>query len=75
MPKGSIKKACRVCYDTGYNKKNFIFSNNLERHYKNANKRNKDGSRIPPHDLNIDVKGYNIDKNGAVITTIKKKNK
>lgn len=73
MGKGKVRKACRVCYESGYNLYNLIFERNLEDHYQTANIRhNQKKERIPLHDVNLDPKGYPLDDKGNVITTIPK---
>ena len=37
----------------------------------NLGKQHANGWRIPLHDLSLDPKGYNLDSDGNVITTIK----
>eukprot|EP01083_Nonionella_stella_P113692 335271_1 len=64
-------QACRVCYDTAYNKSNIMMKGSLENHYETANERNSNGHRIPHHNMSYDPKGYAI-ISGKIQNKIKK---
>ena len=70
MPTGTVKKVCRVCYDTKWwNGKQLIYVENMDNHYVSANKRNNNGVAIPYHPPHV-TKGY-FYKNGKVDINIK----
>ncbi len=67
MPKGTIRKKCSVCFDTGFNVQNWMFVESMDKHYIDANKRNSKGERIPKHDIQREIKGYFEDSDGKTI--------
>eukprot|EP01084_Bolivina_argentea_P303397 523805_1 len=67
MPKGTVRKKCAECYDTGYNLENWMFVESLEKHYIDANERHGTGERIPKHNIEREIKGYFEDCHGHTI--------
>ncbi len=44
--------ACRICYDSAYNKTmTFVSDDNVDDHYENSNRRHEEGGRIPLHPI------------------------
>ena len=54
MVKESVKQACKVCYDNGYNLSNIMFKRNLNYHCENASIRQSKGKVIPCHVMDME---------------------